>query len=444
LLSVLLIKTTLLDRADNLFRETRFREQTEIKGSQKLNANFGSQLILMGIEAPSSLPADAELDLSLYWRVLNPLDTEYSIGLAIVDKQGNVVGQSDNQHPGGIPTIRWETDEYAQDQHRIRLLPGTPSGEYDVQVYTYSYGQSESRLNIINSSGAPAGQILTAATLNVTAPERTPQVENINMGHQVNLRIGENLVLLGYTVPQLQIRAGDPLFLTLYLQTTAELKEDVKMRIELRDANDKIAFSAVAPLVNDYPTTQWRSGEFLRAEHALPIPPTLAAGDYKLLLDVRSDKLTLGTVTITTPNRVMESPSFSYPAGVRFGDLAELVGYDVRGQVEAGEDLSVELVWKSLGETPVSYKAFVQLLDEGGRLVIGSDVIPANWTRPTTGWIATEYIVDAHTLSIPAEVESGSYQLLVGLYDVVDTERLSTDQGESALLIPQIIEILGE
>ena len=66
-----------------------------------------------------------------------------------------------------------------------------------------------------------------------------------------------------------------------------------------------------------------------------------------------------------------------------------------------------------------------------------SDGIPANWTRPTTGWLPGEYITDAHTLTIPPDAPAGDYILYAGLY-VPDGERVTTPDGSDAILLTTI------
>ncbi|MBF8285548.1 MAG: rane protein of unknown function, partial [Anaerolineales bacterium] len=45
-------------------------------------------------------------------------------------------------------------------------------------------------------------------------------------------------------------------------------------------------------------------------------------------------------------------------------------------------------------------------------------------TRPTTGWLAGEYVVDAHTLTLPGDLPPGAYRLFVGLYDPQSATRV--------------------
>jgi hypothetical protein len=84
----------------------------------------------------------------------------------------------------------------------------------------------------------------------------------------------------------------------------------------------------------------------------------------------------------------------------------------------------------------------VHLVDENGQIAAQSDGEPAGWTRPTTGWLPGEIIIDAHTLSL-ANVPAGSYQLNIGLYDPVTGVRLALSNGETtgsgqAVTIPNI------
>ena len=83
---------------------------------------------------------------------------------------------------------------------------------------------------------------------------------------------------------------------------------------------------------------------------------------------------------------------------------------------------------------PVSYRVFVHLVDESGQIIAQSDGEPANWTRPTTGWAAGEYILDAHTLTLPDGMTNGRLALRVGLYDPQTNQRLLTDTADFALI----------
>ena len=87
-------------------------------------------------------------------------------------------------------------------------------------------------------------------------------------------------------------------------------------------------------------------------------------------------------------------------------------------ELHPGDTLNLQLVWHVLRTPSERYRAFVHVADADGRIVAQSDAEPANWTRPTTGWLPGEYVVDAHAIVLPADLPPGSYSLIVGLAEV--------------------------
>ena len=52
------------------------------------------------------------------------------------------------------------------------------------------------------------------------------------------------------------------------------------------------------------------------------------------------------------------------------------------------------------------------------------DGVPCDATEPTWHWQTGEYILDEHSLTVPADTSPGEYLLGVGLYDADTLERL--------------------
>lgn len=77
-----------------------------------------------------------------------------------------------------------------------------------------------------------------------------------------------------------------------------------------------------------------------------------------------------------------------------------------------------------MSELHVNYSVFVQVLDSGGQLVDQDDGFPSNGKRPTSGWVANEFIEDGHVLSKINELPKGRYTLVVGMYDSSTGQRL--------------------
>jgi hypothetical protein len=160
-----------------------------------------------------------------------------------------------------------------------------------------------------------------------------------------------------------------------------------------------------------------------------------------LTSDVR--ELTLGTVTVDAPVHLLEPPPVTHAQSATFDDLVSLVGYTLLppDRVSTGDTLSVELVWQVHRQTRTAYKTFVHLLDAEGRRVAGSDQVPGNWQRPTTGWIAEEYITDIHTFTVPAELPAGTYRLQAGLYNAVTGERLLRMNDAETVVLEDSVEV---
>ncbi|MCK4470178.1 MAG: hypothetical protein KAW49_00180, partial [Anaerolineae bacterium] len=142
---------------------------------------------------------------------------------------------------------------------------------------------------------------------------------------------------------------------------------------------------------------------------------------------------------------IVSPPSFPPIGGderggvdVTLGDLVTLSGFGVGAEMaRPGETLTVTLVWRAEAETRISYHVFLHLIGPDGALVAQSDGIPANWTRPTTGWLPGEYITDAHILTIPPDAPAGDYTLYAGLY-VPGGKRLTAPDGSDAIHLTTI------
>ncbi|MGC9400491.1 MAG: 6-pyruvoyl-tetrahydropterin synthase-related protein [Anaerolineae bacterium] len=447
-LLVLTLKLAYIDREgqQTLFRRTRFDGQGVEGVDYPMTVNFAHRLHLLGVDAPTSATSGSELEITLYWRVPVPVEEEYSVGLALVDARGVRYAQSDHQHPGGYPpTTRWSPEAYAEDPHELQIMPGTPPSTYTLQASVYPYGEPEQALDVLNADGAPIGRTATLVPLTVTRPKKPPTREALAPETSTDAPVTNGLRLIGYDVPSTSLWAGELLPLTLYWEATETPTDDLDVEVALRDARGETVPLATVPPVPGYPTSQWRAGDRWRGVHRLLLPPTLEGGDYQILVRGagHAAPLVLGTVKVQAPEHVMEPPEVEHAQTALFGDVARLLGYDAprAATLRPGESFSLTLVWQARRQTRTAYKTFVHLLDGEGRRVAGSDQVPGSWQRPTTGWIAGEYIVDAHTLHVPPELPEGVYRLQTGLYEARSGERLLRPDGADAAVLDIALEV---
>lgn len=200
-----------------------------------------------------------------------------------------------------------------------------------------------------------------------------------------------------------------------------------------------------------------------------PLPtPTLAAG-VKPLTPVVTPTLSLTVVSLAststlTPTATVasvptppppETPTLaptdtpeiaiSGEVNVRFGDFAALVGYNLPAtEIAATQPLQLTLLWRALeGNSPVDYQVFTHLLSEDGRLIAQHDGPPVGGTRPTTGWVSGETIVDLHPMAFYDAAYTGPARIAVGLYDPRTGQRVFTDTGPDHVVLPITINVLS-
>jgi hypothetical protein len=119
-----------------------------------------------------------------------------------------------------------------------------------------------------------------------------------------------------------------------------------------------------------------------------------------------------------TVGRVLEaSPAIANRVSARFGDAIELVGYDVRpARVEAGGDLRAKYVFKCLQKPPAGTELFVHVLkDKGGYL--NADHEPVGGAYPIRQWQPGQYIVDEHSIHVPADWAGERLKIAIGFWN---------------------------
>ncbi|MBN1310546.1 MAG: glycosyltransferase family 39 protein [Anaerolineae bacterium] len=115
----------------------------------------------------------------------------------------------------------------------------------------------------------------------------------------------------------------------------------------------------------------------------------------------------------------------------RFGESIVLEGFALSANTLApGEGLGVTLFWHTKAPLGERYKVFVHIDGPGGTPTTQHDGEPANWAAPTDSWIPGETVVDQHRLLMP-DAPSGTYQVMIGLYDQAGTRLSISVNGES-------------
>jgi uncharacterized membrane protein len=202
-----------------------------------------------------------------------------------------------------------------------------------------------------------------------------------------------------------------------------------------------------------YPTSRWKEGEIVRMETL----PWDVGKDFNVGLgviegeswEVWEERLSLEVVTSTlvissfdedtalkllevrygeptTPERAFVTPSISFPLQVDFAEKILLLGYDLSPpSLSPGEALHLTLYWQALSEMEEDYTIFTHLIDEGGKIWGQKDNFPAGGTRPTSGWLVGEIVVDEYDIPVRGDALPGVYTIEIGMYDLISGERLA-------------------
>lgn len=115
----------------------RGEAQIDQEPEDALQINFGSQLQLLGYDAPTEVN-DSQFAVTLYWQAVEPDGQNYTIFMHLVDGQGNLVAQTDGPPQNGrYPTTIMEPGEQILDTHLFILPETLPNGEYQILMGIY-------------------------------------------------------------------------------------------------------------------------------------------------------------------------------------------------------------------------------------------------------------------------------------------------------------------
>jgi len=441
---ILLAKEGWIDRTENVFRGRRF-DGTSIRGvGTEAQVHFGDTLALLGYELdPQPVVSGRPLRVDLYLSARRAVEGDYMAYARLVDEGGRLWSLPDNGRPDGFrppaSTEIWPTDAYGHWAYLTYTLPGTPPGSYWVEIAVFER-ETWRGLNVLDAQGQVIGVSERIGPIEVVKPRRPPTIAALDIDRVVELQAAPALHCLGTAQSLLSAQAGDALEMTVFWQATAAPPADYALAISLVSPDGTSLLESDLPLGrNEYPTSQWDAGEIVRSPHRLRIPAAAKEGSYAIegVVTDRAGRaagapLQLGTLEIEPTERV-----FTLPAGIThrpdavLENLVSLAGYELaQSEVGRGGELEVTLYWQAVREMRTSYKTFLQLAGPDGVLA-QIDAVPADWQRPTTGWVAGEVIADHYGLPIPEDAPAATYALLAGLYEEATMVRLRVldDQG---------------
>jgi len=123
-----------------------------------LDYKLGNMVSLVGYGMETTqVEAGGTIHLTLYWQAQGEIEADYTVFTHLVDSQGRIWAQKDNQPAGGnYPTSLWDEGEVVKDEYELTLDPQIPPGDYWLEVGMYLLSTGE-RLHVFDSQGELRG-----------------------------------------------------------------------------------------------------------------------------------------------------------------------------------------------------------------------------------------------------------------------------------------------
>jgi hypothetical protein len=253
-------------------------------------------------------------------------------------------------------------------------------------------------------------------------------------------KFGDALQLLG-TDAVGEVAAGEAWRVALFWKTDTAISLDYKIRLRATTEDGKQIIVTQDDLIApEYPTHNWRAGEYVRSIHDFKIPDDAPRGKVVVRLFVldangdivgRTDGAPIAGIEITGRSHTFTAPNPKQKLNVRFGDSIELIGYDASA-VRTNQPMTVTLYWHALAPTDKPYTVFVHLLDANNQILGQKDAPPMNGGAPTNAWVKGEYIADEYIFNVAAKA-TGAAVVEIGLYDPGTFARLSVFDNGNAI-----------
>lgn len=378
-----------------------------------------------------------------YWYALQTAPPNLEVRWQLLNSAGQVVAQTETTPFYDVYAAHnWPANTLIDDAQMIPLPADLPAGSYQILM---SPLRDEDDMPLFTTI---AGAVTLDAPIAQSAP---PHRLEVYLGDDVvlkgyDLRIAENLSLRPTFLPQSPdvalAYAGESLAYTLYWELLQETDKPYVGFVHLTDRQGKpIVQRDQSPGPVFLPVAIWGVGRLYPDDYMLTIPKETLSGLYQPQVgmydweevdrfDVRiagseeiNDHYLLPPVKII--NRAINPIGIA--AGAHFGDMAELLRYDIHNAegkdattsfpVKAGSTVTLTAFYRVENPTPVALTRFIQMRDAANQIVAQLDSEPQDGQNPTWAWVKGEVVQDTVYLPIPPETPPGEYVIYLGFYE---------------------------
>jgi len=402
---------------------------------------FGDRMALVAYE---QTVVDDAIVVDVRWRRLTPLaaDERFIVRLAVDDGDDSWIAQeTDLLDENDFFPPDWPVDETGTVRYRLELPRGIPPATYHVVVSMVD-ARTDGQL-LAHAGDISYGTIFRAGAIEIQPPEGIVSASRLQIPHFTEQTwLDGQLRLLGFGEIPLEALAGSELPVDLYWHVpTGTLPPGLNLAWRWQSTDSGEAYNAMTAPLSRYDTGLWRTGETLHEKYRVPMPATMAPGNFKLVVEpLTEDGVPLGAaynlaaIQIDNIDRLYVT-DVPVPFRVSFDPLV-LLGLDtVELTARPGEAPELTLFWQKNEAYGQVYTVFVHLLDESGAIVQNADHWPGG--LPTNILADGQIVVDRFFIPLPEDLPAGTYQVRVGVYSAETGVRLPTrliGEGEKGLV----------
>ncbi len=247
--------------------------------SHRVGARLGSQsdwLEFVGYDQESPE------GLVLYWRSLQSRRLPLTLAARLLDSKdheiaqssGNLFGasSSDGRWPVGITRVPWKTT----------IPPGTLPGAYRLALQVNG-GEGIGALSVSTPDRQSVSDKLFIGPLSISPP--APSQVELADAHPIRVTFADTFSLVGYYLDDTNASPGEFVSLSLFWQSSKPSNKNYTVFVHLLDKAGRIRSQVDAqPHSETFPTSLWESGQKIRDDHVLTLPPDIEPGEYRIEL----------------------------------------------------------------------------------------------------------------------------------------------------------------
>ncbi|MCJ7552101.1 MAG: hypothetical protein MUQ30_20715, partial [Anaerolineae bacterium] len=405
----------------------------------------GHGLCLVGAANQRQPVSGSALPVVLCWARSDPTAVDepvrFSVGLRLYGPAGNAMAVRDDVLLDGAlrPTDVWP----AQDVISYHLLPvpvGAVPAPHTIEAAVFDTQAPGRPVTLVGADGTPQSAVVLAEV----TPAVTPWCDGSlyatwSLPDRPVVALSDELRLDGARIEGAEVAPGEPVHVSMAWEVVGESRNLHPPRLLLRQAGQVLAVVTSTVAFDEIP-----EGRPLLETLAVPVPSEAEAGTAEIVLVSGAKSVVLGELDVLGDVHIYDPPPFDTVIGARAGHVATLLGGDLEPgtALTPGLPLTLTLIWRAeSAAADQDLKVFTHLSAVSGDILAQHDGQPADWTRPTTGWLMGEIIVDTHVLTWSPSAEEvvargDTVTLLLGLYDARTGARTVWQDGQDFLLFP--------